>query len=210
VIAIAQPLLLFSLCLPLHSVLVRPPSELSSGPIPALSIPYSTFLPFLPARYHSAPGSTPVFNLVDLFLVLIGLTFVYIEYKTDNAMFKFQSTKHASYPASGMVQPTKTESKPSLKAPNPAPYPRSHHPGFPTKGLHAWSRHPNFAAEQLFWVNQALFVVAAGESSGVTRKGWVDGGVFGPCFAVSQPFLPGLAYRHDATDCCLCWLTRCS
>ena len=183
--AFAQPLLLFSLSLPLHSVLVRPPAELSPGPIPALSVPYSAFLPFLPARYHSAPPSTPVLNLADLFLLFCGLTLVFVEYRADNAMFAFQTSKHSDTSSSEMIRPPKQSSPPS-GLPQPSPYPRSHHPGFLTKGLFSLSRHPNFAAEQLFWLNQALFVVAAGESSGVTRNGWVSGGVFGPCFAVRQ------------------------
>lgn len=35
-------------------------------------------------------------------------------------------------------------------------------PGFPIKGIHSISRHPNFASEQLFWVTQGLFAVFAG------------------------------------------------
>ena len=170
-------MLLFSLSLPLHSVLVRPPAELSPGPIPALSVP------LLPTRYHSAPPSTPVLNLADLFLLFFGLFLVTIEYTADNAMFAFQSSKHSSKQSSEMIVPPKGRS-PTSGLPQPSPYPRSHHPGFLTEGLFRLSRHPNFAAEQLFWTNQALFVVAAGESSGVTRNGWVSGGVFGPCFAV--------------------------
>lgn len=186
VIAIAQPFLLFSLSLPLHSVLVQPPAELSPGPISTLSVPYSAFLRFLPARYHIAPASTPVLNVVDFFLLLLGLAFVFIEYKADNAMFAFQSTKHSKMSSSEIIHPPRSST--ISNAPQPTPYPRSHHPGFLVNGLFRWSRHPNFAAEQLFWVDQALFVVAAGESSGVTRKGWVSGGVFGPCFALSLLF----------------------
>ncbi len=158
--------------------------ELSAGPIPALSISYSAFLPFLPARYRSAPASTPVLSIVDLSLTVFGLTLVIIEYTADDKMFSFQSSKHSDHPPSEMVHPPKPKSGPNTL--QPAAYPRSHHPGFPTKGLFKWARHPNFAAEQLFWVNQAMFVAAAGESSEVTRSGWVSGGVFGPCFAVSR------------------------
>lgn len=35
------------------------------------------------------------------------------------------------------------------------------HRGFITRGLWAWSRHPNFAAEQTFWILQSLFPLLA-------------------------------------------------
>lgn len=161
-----------------------PPMELSPAPIPALSIPYSAFKPFLPAHFHSASGSTPVLNLADLVLFVIGCGFVLIEYKADNAMYAFQQTKHGSK-SKDVVQPQLTPQQKASKGPKPTAYPRSHHPGFITSGLFSWVRHPNFMGEQLFWVTQALFVVAAGESSGITKSGWVKGSVFGPCFAVS-------------------------
>ena len=181
--ATAQPLLLFSLCLPLHAVLVAPPTELSSGPLSTLSIPYSALLQLLPARFHSASPSTPILNIADLALIFIGLGLVAIEAKADGEMFKYQTSKHSSKSKDIVHPPKLTNSK--INGPSPKPYPRSHHPGFITTGMWKWSRHPNFMAEQLFWVNQALFVVAAGRSSGVSRSGWVGGAVFGPCFAVS-------------------------
>jgi len=36
--------------------------------------------------------------------------------------------------------------------------------GFCTKGLWGWSRHPNFACEQTFWILQALFPILATET----------------------------------------------
>lgn len=37
--------------------------------------------------------------------------------------------------------------------------------GFVTRGLWAWSRHPNFACEQIMWTLQALFAVFAANGS---------------------------------------------
>jgi steroid 5-alpha reductase family enzyme len=186
VVAIPQPTLLFALCLPVHSVLVMPPSELSAGPIPALSIPFGAFKRFLPKSYWSAPASTPVLNLVDLFLVALSLSFLYLEWTTDRQMYEYQESKHSAPKQSKRIHPGPHTPRSMFKdAPKPTSYPASHSPGFPTRSVWRWSRHPNFAAEQLFWFTQALFVVGAGESSGVTRSGWVGGSVFGPAFAVS-------------------------
>ena len=104
----------------------------------------------------------------------------------DRQMYAFQSSKYASSAEKITSEPRSTSY--FAQAPRPAPFPKSHHPGFITSGLFAWTRHPNFAAEQLFWFSQALFVVCAGDSSGVTRLGWVRGSVLGPSFAVNATF----------------------
>lgn len=187
VVAIAQPILLFCLCLPVHAVLVMPPSELSAGPIPALSLPFGAFQSLLPRSAQSAPSSTPVLNLVDVFLILLSLSWLYLEWTTDRQMYEFQEAKHNPPPQTKKIHPGPLTPRSQISgAPKPASYPASHAPGFPTGSVWRWSRHPNFAAEQLFWFTQALFVVGAGESSGVTRSGWVGGSVFGPSLAVSR------------------------
>ena len=182
VIAVAQPILLFSLSLPLHAVLILPPAELSG--MLGLSIPFSTIRPFLPASFqNAAPPSTPILNIGDLILVVIGLSLITIEGIADHQMISFQSSKYAQPPTAPMVEPKPIDSG-FAAAPKPARYPASHHPGFITTGLFKISRHPNFACEQLFWTVQALFVIGGADSSGVTRTGWLGGGIFGPCFAV--------------------------
>ncbi|ORX40710.1 hypothetical protein BD324DRAFT_611831 [Kockovaella imperatae] len=181
VIALAQPLLLFALALPFHAVLVHPPSELQSG---AMALPYSAIERYLPARFQTAPGSTPVLHLGDVALTLVALTILYIEAKADRQMYAYQTSKHSSNGETTVSQPRHS----TRIGPKPAPFPKSHHPGFITSGLFAWTRHPNFAAEQLFWVSQALFVVVAGNSSQVTRSGWLVGSIFGPCFCLSLLF----------------------
>jgi steroid 5-alpha reductase family enzyme len=184
-IAIAQPLLLFFLSVPLHAALTLPPTELSPGPIPFLSIPFS----LIPSSHQSIPSatpSTPVLNLNDLILTFFALLCIYTEYTSDNAMYAYQTAKHAA-PTQNHTKPPPMESTifNKDKVPKPASYPMEFHPGFKTGGLWKWSRHPNFAAEQLFWVIQACFVAGGSRVSAVTKAGWVGGGVFGPCFAVS-------------------------
>jgi steroid 5-alpha reductase family enzyme len=187
VVAIAQPVLIFSLCLPVHAVMSMPPSELSAGPISALSIPFSSLIPFLPISRISAPPSTPILNLADLFLTALSVGLLYVEWTSDRQMYEFQESKHNAPKDTKRIHPGPfTPRSMFTGAPQPASFPVSHNPGFPTKSLWRYSRHPNFAAEQLFWFTQALFVVGAAESSGITRSGWVGGSVFGPAFAVSH------------------------
>ncbi|EIW71803.1 hypothetical protein TREMEDRAFT_60721 [Tremella mesenterica DSM 1558] len=220
-VAIPQPLLLLFLTLPMQNVLLLPPTELSSGMIPSLHLPYSSLVHLLPMNLRgNTPPTTPVLNISDVLFFLVGLGLLYIEGKADGEMYEYQTSKHAALESSSpadkkdMVDPSKMvryndqvsqfqdDQKKSQDTqvdheqlsnrwkgqPRPTSYPRKYHPGFPTKGLFRWSRHANFAAEQLFWLNQAFFVVCAGESSGVTRAGWVGGSVFGPAFALSILF----------------------
>ncbi|KAI9633898.1 uncharacterized protein MKK02DRAFT_17363 [Dioszegia hungarica] len=183
-VAIFQPALLLALTLPMHAVLVLPPAELSSGPL-NLSIPFSWVKPLLPSSFHSAADSTPVLNAGDLFVTLFALAMVYLEYRADNDHFAFQQAKHDAPKSVKVIKPRHTN------PPNYPPageYPESHHPGFITSGMWRWSRHPNFAGEQLFWVSQALFVAVAAETSKVTRSRWVGGDVWGPPLALSLLF----------------------
>ncbi|KAK1922048.1 hypothetical protein DB88DRAFT_496946 [Papiliotrema laurentii] len=158
VIAIAQPLLLFSLAIPLYSTLKL-----------------------------STTGPSTGLNSMDLFLVISGLSLVYLEHKADSAMYAYQTAKHASK-STDIVKPTKTQTDSTI-GPKPASYPREFHPGFIVSNLFRYSRHPNFAAEQLFWVNQTLFAVNAGLASKIPRDEWLAfGPIFGPCFALSLLF----------------------
>ncbi|OCF74170.1 hypothetical protein I204_04540 [Kwoniella mangroviensis CBS 8886] len=193
VIAIAQPILLFGLSLPIYAIMSLPPSELASTS--KYGISFGTIKPFLPQRYrNSAPGGTVVLNLADLVVSLLAIGCLIMEYTADSQMYEFQSTKHKlikTLPKDKLVHPPQPQPQPSptqskSKLPQPTVYPPSHHPGFPTKGIWRLSRHPNFASEQLFWVTQALFVVAGSDSSGVTRRG--DACVWAPCFALSILF----------------------
>jgi hypothetical protein len=80
-------------------------------------------------------------GLTDGVLALTALALLAWEFTADNQQFAFHAWKHGTYDA------------------------RAHWPGarlawtkddaargFCTRGLWAWSRHPNFFAEQSFWV----------------------------------------------------------
>lgn len=184
VVAISQPLLLLALSLPLYAVLTFPPAELSHG-IAGLYIPLSTIQSLGLLSSSSAPPSTPVLTITDLLVALFALTCVFVEYKVDHAMFAYHASRTAAAkaPSVQMIQP-KHSNKPNY--PQPTAYPASHHPGFPVHSWWRWSRHGNFAAEQLFWVSQAVFAATAASPSGVTLKGIPGGrgGIWGPCLAV--------------------------
>ena len=185
VIALAQPLLLLALSLPLYAVLSFPPAELSSGLL-SLYIPLGAFQHLGILTSSSAPTSTPALTLTDLLIAIFALSCVWVEYKVDNAMFAYHTSKSAAAadPSVKMVQPTHTN-PPTW--PQPTAYPASHHPGFPVHSWWKYSRHANFAGEQLCWLSQALFPAAAARPSGVTLAGIPGGtgGIWGPPLAVS-------------------------
>jgi hypothetical protein len=96
--------------------------------------------PALIAATHTSP-----LTLSDTILSLTALTLIAFEFIADNQQFAFHAWKHGKYDA------------------------RAHWPGarlawtkddaargFCTRGLWSWSRHPNFFAEQSFWVGYLL------------------------------------------------------
>nr|ODN99679.1 hypothetical protein L204_02112 [Cryptococcus depauperatus CBS 7855] len=192
VIATAQPLLLFSLCLPLYSALVLPPTQdASTG-----SLTFKTVANLFPARLGgSVAPTTVILGLSDYFMAAVSLLILYVEYEADRRNYEFQTKKHElikSLPDKQLVHPKMTSEQQSLikkeGLPGPSPYPASHHPGFLIKGMWRFSRHPNFAAEQLFWVSQGLFAALAGAKVGMAKENWFMASVFGPCFALSLLF----------------------
>ncbi|THH10870.1 hypothetical protein EW145_g1013 [Phellinidium pouzarii] len=86
----------------------------------------------------------------DYVLALLSLATLAVEFVADNQQFSFQTHKRTGVHKS-----------------NEWPGARLHwtqadvQRGFLTRGLWAWSRHPNFACEQTFWILQALFPVFA-------------------------------------------------
>ncbi|KAB5590056.1 Integral membrane protein [Ceratobasidium theobromae] len=89
--------------------------------------------------------------------VLAGLTILdlVIQFTADNQQYAFQSYKY------------KVDGPKGQFGPNAWPGARMEWTeedvkrGFVTKGLWAWSRHPNFLCEQTFWYLQALFPILA-------------------------------------------------
>lgn len=81
----------------------------------------------------------------DYVLAALALIDIAVEFTADNQQYSFQTYKHSNVlPANDWpfanLQWTPMDAK----------------RGFITKGLWAWSRHPNFLCEQTFWVSPRL------------------------------------------------------
>ena len=166
---IMQPMLLYALCVPI-ALLVRPSPSLWAGPVPEYAIRFGAF-PLLAKHFPHIDARTPVLHAYDALFALMTLGAVAVEGMADNAMYAFQTAKHA------LMDKQQQQQKPS-RAPVPVQVPPAYYPGFPIRGLHAWSRHPNFASEQAFWLSQAFFAVNASKDANLEQA-------LGPAFGVS-------------------------
>ncbi|CAE7147934.1 unnamed protein product [Rhizoctonia solani] len=131
-VALAQNVLLFMLSLPAHHALFQ----------------------------RDLPLATP-----DYVLAALTVTVLVTQFTADNQQYAFQSFKHSRPTADGDAQ---SDPKPQGQfGANAWPGARIEwteedaQRGFVTKGLWAWSRHPNFLCEQTFWYLQALFPILA-------------------------------------------------
>ena len=84
---------------------------------------------------------------VDALLTGLTLLDLVIEFTADNQQYSFQTFKHSKAPR---VQKASSEEWVLAKQRWTEHDVKT---GFVTRGLWAWSRHPNFAAEQTFWVS---------------------------------------------------------
>lgn len=82
---------------------------------------------------------------IDAGLTVLALGDLLIEFTADNQQYSFQTFKHSKQPR---VQKPPSEEWIFAKQRWTEHDVKT---GFVTKGLWAWSRHPNFAAEQMFW-----------------------------------------------------------
>jgi steroid 5-alpha reductase family enzyme len=88
------------------------------------------------AATHPSP-----LTLSDVILALTALALLAFEFIADNQQFAFHAWKHGTYEARAHWPDARlTWSKDDAAR------------GFCTRGLWSWSRHPNFFAEQSFWV----------------------------------------------------------
>jgi len=120
----------------------------------------------LPAHHalfqHDLPLTTSDYVLA--FLTLCNLA---IQFTADNQQHAFQSYKYSRPPHN--THPSETQEGEQLGPYGPRAWPGARiewtdedvKRGFITKGLWAWSRHPNFLCEQMFWFFQALFPILA-------------------------------------------------
>jgi steroid 5-alpha reductase family enzyme len=99
------------------------------------------FLLGLPTHTAVIQPHTPL-GISDYTLFLLGLLTLACEFTADNQQYSFQTYKHNGHKHAknewpgAQIRWTEEDAK----------------RGFVTKGLWAWSRHPNFLCEQTFWI----------------------------------------------------------
>ncbi|EJU04771.1 DUF1295-domain-containing protein [Dacryopinax primogenitus] len=100
----------------------------------------------LPAYWTLFDPPSPL-QTSDSILSVLALLLLLLEFTADNQQYAYQSFKHSSGKPGAIRWPG------ARQAWTEADKRR----GFVSRGLWAWSRHPNFACEQLFWFVQNLF-----------------------------------------------------
>jgi len=147
------------------------------------------FMLGLPA-YQTAllPPSQRGLTTADYVLAALSLLDVGLEFVADNQMFAFQTFKHEGKPDPHSAWPgsviawTKADAK----------------RGFVTRGLWAWSRHPNFACEQSFWILQGLFpFVASGAAQKVLAGDYAPLLMLFPQFALCALFVGSTNFTEE-------------
>jgi len=82
--------------------------------------------------------------LSDYALAALSLTIVAFEFVSDNQQYAYQTWKRTNA--------AKVDASYAWPGARLAFTEADRNRGFITRGLWAWSRHPNFACEQAFWV----------------------------------------------------------
>jgi steroid 5-alpha reductase family enzyme len=98
------------------------------------------FIMGLPAYFAVHQPHTPLVAS-DIILAVLVLANLVMEFTSDNQQYSFQTFKRSGVLArndwiGARIKWTSADAK----------------RGFATRGLWAWSRHPNFLCEQTFWV----------------------------------------------------------
>ncbi|KAJ9126179.1 hypothetical protein QFC24_002452 [Naganishia onofrii] len=112
-------------------------------------------------------------HLSDLFLAVLSLLDIYIQWNADNQQYEYQTYKHAlkaSPPDNRTAAAHKAWQQGSSRIEWTS---RDIKRGFLTRGLFSWSRHPNFACEQVMWLLQGLFPLLSGQPSALTKSRWM-------------------------------------
>ncbi|KAH7339122.1 DUF1295-domain-containing protein [Rhizoctonia solani] len=128
------------------------------------------FLMALPSHHALFQQELPL-TTSDYVLATLTIIELAIQFTADNQQYAFQTFKH-SRPTADSQSATNGHSQHEQKpqgqfGANAWPGARIEWTeedvkrGFITKGLWAWSRHPNFLCEQTFWYLQALFPILA-------------------------------------------------
>ena len=152
-----------------------------------MSLPYHHVLV---TPRSAQPSSSLPFGLVPSDLILAGLTLltIYTQFMSDNQQYSFQTYKQHVKKTSSPSQIPRT-----ISTYREGPFdltwtPKDAQRGFITKGLWAWSRHPNFACEMTFWALQGLFPLLSvgGRLTEADKRGMVLPTPIIPAIAVSS------------------------
>ncbi|KAF9493418.1 DUF1295-domain-containing protein [Pleurotus eryngii] len=131
----------------------------------------------LPTAFAALQPHTPL-GASDFALAFLALVTLTLEFTADNQQFAFQTYKHALLHKDTLAQTQWPGARLSWTEEDAKK-------GFVCRGLWAYSRHPNFACEQAFWVRLLFFPSVCDESWIITLF---------PILAPSAPpFLPSLA-----------------
>ncbi|KAI0346184.1 DUF1295-domain-containing protein [Trametopsis cervina] len=127
-------------------------------------------------------------NTSDYILAALALLDLAVEFTADNQQYSFQTYKH-----SGVIE---TNDWPFA---NQAWTPHDAKRGFITKGLWAWSRHPNFLCEQSFWIIISFFPILAPESPPVTahETQWTSLLPLAPALVLCSLFFSSTLYTES-------------
>ncbi|CAE6471531.1 unnamed protein product, partial [Rhizoctonia solani] len=128
------------------------------------------FLMALPSHHALFQQDLPL-TTSDYVLATLTIIELAVQFTADNQQYAFQSYKHSRPPTNTQSDTNghvEHDQKPQGQfGANAWPGARMEWTeedvkrGFVTKGLWAWSRHPNFFCEQTFWYLQALFPILA-------------------------------------------------
>lgn len=151
VAAIGQSALLLLMALPVHNALVTPANE------------HKPTLISLPFGLH----------LTDLALALLTVLDIYLQWIADNQQYSYQTCKHAFKASPQDDETIRAHSAWQHGSSRLQWTSRDIKRGFLTRGLFSWSRHPNFACEQVMWLLQGLFPLLSGQPSGLTKSRWM-------------------------------------
>ncbi|PVG03184.1 hypothetical protein CPB86DRAFT_695896 [Serendipita vermifera] len=146
-----------------------------------------------PAYLALRNGNTPL-GARDALLTGLALLDLLAEFVADNQQYSFQTYKHskprvlrARHEEWFWARQRWTEEDAKR--------------GFVVRGLWAWSRHPNFAAEQTFWWLMVFFPIMTGHGSLdlpsleeiLSSSTYSSLSTFSAVYAPLEPLLPGIA-----------------
>jgi steroid 5-alpha reductase family enzyme len=164
-----------------------------------MSLPYqNVLLTPRPAQSSSTLGLPYGLGATDVILTVLTLLTIYTQFMADNQQYHFQTYKQH-------VKKSQSQDDINVNIPrNVTTYkqgpfditwtPKDAQRGFITKGLWAWSRHPNFACEMTFWALQGLFPLLSA-SFGSVGAGLTVGEKRG--MVLPSPIIPAIAVSRS-------------